>query len=251
MKRATEKAKQKMLRSISLTVAILLIRFISIIASNWLIIRLGVRIYHNIQIVELGALLISAVISAIRVGFFGFAIANQKQLERQDEIQKREQERREAEFLREYADDSTSPELTRQMLEEICDGTTEMNMLVQECKNYMNMMDLLQKKQGVLIKTNNATYLNETVEVLNRVETRLCQDIRSIINLCITAENIRLEQEAINGFLRDAESRVSDAKQLLKLSGEWVNSYNEKDSRNDGNEVKLWIKNINRSLKEG
>lgn len=252
MKHATRSAKKKLFCGISITVAALLVWLLSkTVFSDWLIIRFGVRAYHNICLAETVVLLGSSIISAIQIGFFAKIVAAQKRAKRQDEERKKQQERMEAQFLKEYADDNTSPELTRQMLKEIRDGTPEMDALVQECQNYMDAMDLLQKKQGILIRSNNATYLDETVEVLNRVEVRLCQDIRSIINLCITTEDIQADQKTIDGFLRDAESRVSDARQLLKLSGEWVNSYNEKDNRNDGGEVELWIKTINQSLKEG
>lgn len=245
-------ARKKLFRSVGITVAVLLIWLLSkTIFSNWLIISFGVRVCHNVFFVETIILVICSIILAIRIGFYVKIVNAQKKASRQDEERRQEQERREARLQKEYANDNTSPELTRQMLEEIRDGTIEMDTLVQECMNHMDTMDLLQKKQGILIRSNNALYLHETVEVLSRVETRLCQDIRSVINLCITTENIQADRETIDSFLRDAESRVSDARQLLKLSGEWVNSYNEKDNRNDGGEVKLWIKTINQSLKEG
>lgn len=245
-------ARKKLFRSAGITVAVLLIWLLSkTFFSNWLIISFGVRVCHNIFFVETIILVICSIILAIRIGFYVKIVNAQKKASRQDEERRQEQERREAQLQKEYANDNASPGLTRRMLEEIRDGTVEMDTLVQECMNHMDTMNLLQKKQGILIRSNNASYLHETVEVLNRVETRLCQDIRSVINLCITTENIQADRETIDSFLRDAESRISDARQLLKLSGEWVNSYNEKDNRNDGGEVKLWIKTINQSLKEG
>ncbi len=252
MKGATKSVRVKLFCSVSITVAILMIWLLSKVTfRNWLIIRFGVRVSRKVIFVETIALIVSLAILAIQIGFFVKNVTAQKRASRQDEEQRQERERRKARLQKEYADDSTSPELTRQMLEEIRDGTAEMDMLVQECQNYMDTIDLLQKKQGILIRSNNAAYLNETVEVLNRVEIRLCQDIRNIINLCITTEGEQREQEAIERFLSDAESRIGDARKLLKLSGEWVNSYNEKDSHSNGSEVKLWIKTIDQSLKEG
>lgn len=113
----------------------------------------------------------------------------------------------------------------------------------------MNRMDTLQRKQNVLIQTNDAVYLKQTVEVLNGVERRICRNLRSIINMWITVDRYeQLDQADVKALLDDNESKLSDAMQLLDVSRKWVNSYNE---NTDGDEVQLWIKTIEDSLKEG
>lgn len=219
----------------------------STLIKDWIIIGYGVRAISKIRIAGISLTIFGIVFTLISSIPIMKAARRQK---RQVEQEARSAQNR-SRVLRNYAQDSANPDFTRRRLEQLANETPELTGLVDRCMEQMDIMDTLQLKQEALIEANDARYLSDTVDVLNNVERRICRNFRNIINLCIAAESAdSLDARKIDKYLKDNGKKLSDTKELLKASADWINQYNT-DEDSDRSEVENWIAVIRESLKEG
>lgn len=216
------------------------------VLKNWIIISFGVRTLSTVYVGELIVLGLS----------FGFTIARSIPFIKISASRKREKERQLAQskqrsqVLTNYNEDSENPEFTRKRLHFLQNEMPGLDNLVERCLGQMDRMDGLQARQEVLIETNDALYLKDTVAVFDNVERRICRNFRNVINLCIAADSSdALDMGKIEQILSDNDKKLSDTKALLQASVEWINQYNA-DNTDDRSEVESWIAVIYASLKE-
>ncbi len=130
----------------------------------------------------------------------------------------------------EYARDASSPEATRAKLMQIREESPGLSELIERCLLQMDRMDDLQRRQKELIGINSAAYLNDTVATLDEVERALCLNYRSIVNQCIIAgsdaSESKLDMERVEKVMDANAKLLSQAKELLKVSAEWIDKYN-------------------------
>lgn len=211
-----------------------------------IIIRFGVRAFKFIEAFGTGVIIGGlglAVICSIPVALRWITQKHQQ-------YQERTQLNQQTQIRTKYAEDSTNPDLTRKRLLQAQGEMPEFQGLFGQCLEQMDRMDALQLKQNRLISDNDASYLNETENVLNKVEGRICQNFRNIINLCIVAGTMdQLNTTKVRKILEGNEEKLQAAKSLLEASVEWVNKYNA-DNDNDRSEVERWISVIHNYLKE-
>lgn len=213
---------------------------------DWIIIGYGVRALGSVRTVGIAIIVVGTIFVAIRI------VPILKVLRRQQKQREREvtSARNKTRVLDDYAQDSENPDFTRKRLEQLRVETPELNDLVASCLDQMDQMDAIQEKQNALIEANDARYLKDTVAVLNNVERRLCRNFRSVINLCIAAESVDwLDKFKVEKNLSDNRKKLSDAKELLRASVDWINQY-DNDADSDRSEVENWIAVIRNSLKE-
>lgn len=216
------------------------------LAKNWLIICLGIRVFRTVLMAEIAIVGVGVIILIISAIPF---LKNQMVYQRErKQAQARQQQK--AQFWEHYAENDGDPELIRKRLNQLWREMPALDALIRRCLNQMDQMDDLQARQEVLIKSNGALYLKDTVEVLNNVERRICRNLRSIINFCIVEDDpTQIAAPRIEKILADNELKLSDSKELLKVSAEWINQY-DSGFKSDFSEVESWISTIRESLKE-
>lgn len=213
---------------------------------DWVIISFGVRQLGVIQLITR----LVAVGGGILIGWNGLAFMRIWMAEKQAETQEQAEQQERSRVLQDYVEDNTNPDFTRRRLEQLQLEMPQFEDLVEKCLDQMDRMDRLQAKQQLLIEANDARYLKDTVAVLDKVERRICQNFRVVINLCITADDEPLDMKQINRSLEDNEMKLGDTKELLKASVDWINQYNADGNITDRSEVENWITVIRNSLKE-
>lgn len=213
---------------------------------NWIIIEFSIR---SLKLAYIAG-------GVVTIGGLGSGIVNSVPLIKAKSLQRREwelelaQQRRRTQVITDFAENST-PENTRKRLEQLKEEAPKLEYLIARCLSQMDVMDLLQEKQGSLIRTNDALYLKDTVAVLDNVEGRICRNFRNIINLCIAADSPdNLDIEKVDWYLEDNEHKLTDSKELLKASADWINQYDMDGAKGDRSEVENWIKVIRDSLRE-
>lgn len=226
--------------------ALVLCALMNTVLKDWVVIGFGIRVFgilRNVGFVVLALGLLVALIGAIP---FYRELASERYAQQRATAAHRQQ----SQILSDYAKDSTNPELTRKRLRQLQQEMPSIDQLVERCLAQMDRMDKMQARQNVLIETNDAQYLRKTVEVFDKVERRLCQNFRNVINLCIATDLLDDEDERkINRHLADNDTKLNNAQELLDASVDWINQYNT-DSASDRSEVENWIAVIRDSLKE-
>lgn len=216
------------------------------VMQDQIVIRFGVRAFSLIRSISKGTTIGGIILTALLSIPIIYNWKRQRQQQRQEQTHRKNQ----VQIRTKYAEDSTNPDLTRKRL---LQAQAEMPMfkdLFDRCLKQLDRMDALQLKQNRLILDNDASYLNETENVLNKVEGRICQNFRNIINLCTIADNAeQLDVAKVEKVLDGNEEKLKAARSLLKASAEWVNKYNA-DNDSDRSEVQKWILVINNYLKE-
>ena len=154
----------------------------------------------------------------------------------------------------EYAKDSLNPEKTRIRLEQLRRNNPNLSDLVDRCLTQMDRIDTYQARHKSLLDANEAIYLEDTIEVIDESERRMCQNFRNIINCCILIEDTdssadELDQNIIEGSLADNEEELSAVATLLKYSVAYINNYNRNGVK-DRSELDAWLK-IMKSSMEG
>lgn len=218
-----------------------------LIFSDRMIIIFGIKRYDKMLLV-VEALFTLGIGMFLLAGFFPFL--KDMLRERQTEGLEQERERQKARFIREYAENTVSPELTREMLNLLAEESPGLDGLMKECAVQMDEMDMLQKKQQILIDSNGADYLDKTVEIFDRVEQEICRRLRDVINICIVTNTDGIpNMTEIRELLDSNEERLKNAQNLLEKSRQWVRTYNRGEDVD--REVERWMKTIEDSLKEG
>ena len=214
---------------------------------NWIIIEFGIRSLSLAYIICAGIMFSGLSFSIVRC----IPLIKARNLQKREQEQAIAQRRQRSQIITNYNEDSANPEFTRKRLEQLRDDTPQLALLIEKCLSQMDVMDILQEKQSLLIETNDALYLKDTVAVFDKVERRICQNFRNIINLCIATDDAdNFDLQKVNKCLDDNERKLSNTKRLLKASAEWINQYNTDGDESDRSEVENWINVIRDSLKE-
>lgn len=152
----------------------------------------------------------------------------------------------------EYAKDSLNPEKTRVRLEQLRKNNSNLSNLVDRCFEQMDRIDTYQARHKSLLDANEAIYLEDTIEVLDESERRMCQNYRNIINCCILIEDTdsgaeELDYNIINTSLKDNEDELTAISTLLKYSVAYINNYN-RNGVSDRSELDAWLKIMKTSM---
>ena len=154
--------------------------------------------------------------------------------------------------MTEYAKDSLNPEKTRIRLEQLKRNNPSLTGVVDRCLAQMDRIDTYQERHKSLLDANEAIYLEDTIEVIDGSERRMCQNFRSIINCCILIEDTdgsadELDTDIIEASLSDNEEELSAVSTLLKYSVAYINNYNRNGVR-DRSELDAWLKIMKKSM---
>ena len=145
----------------------------------------------------------------------------------------------------EYARDSLNPVKTRERLDDLKENNASLSPIVDKCINQMDRMDKLQDRYKTLLDANDAIYLNNTISVIDDAETRLCRNIRNIINCCILVEDGSSElsdfdRQIIDKALRENESELENVNTLIHYAVNYINNY-QQNGVTDMSELRAWI----------
>ena len=151
----------------------------------------------------------------------------------------------------EYAQDSLNPEKTRMRLEQLRKNNPALSETVERCLEQMDKMDSCQARQKSLLAANEAIYLQDTVDVINESERRMCRNFRNIINCCILVEDStdisELDSDVINSSLKDNEDELKSVSTLLRYSVTYINNYNRSGVK-DRSELNAWLQVMKDSI---
>ncbi len=152
----------------------------------------------------------------------------------------------------EYAKDSLNPEKTRMRFEQLRRNNPSLSDLIDRCITQMDAIDGYQARHKSLLDANEAIYLEDTIEVIDNSERRMCRNFRNIINCCILVENTdkgeeALDQGIINASLADNEDELRSVETLLKYSVAYINNYN-RNGVSDRRELDAWLKVMKDSM---
>lgn len=154
--------------------------------------------------------------------------------------------------LSEYAKDSLNPEKTRVRLEQLRKNNPNLSELVDSCLEQMDKINTYQARHKSLIAANEAIYLQDTIDVINESERRMCQNFRNIINCCILIENDNgsvdeLDQDIISSSMSDNQEELNAVATLLKYSVAYINNYN-RNGVSDRSELDAWLRVMKASI---
>lgn len=152
----------------------------------------------------------------------------------------------------EYAKDSLNPEKTRVRFEQLRRNNPSLSNLIDRCMEQMDTIDRYQMRHKSLLDANEAIYLEDTIEVIDGSEQRMCRNFRNIINCCILVENTNegeeaLDQEIIRSSLAENEEELKAVQTLLKYSVAYINNYN-RNGVSDRRELDAWLKIMKDSM---
>lgn len=152
-----------------------------------------------------------------------------------------------------YAHDSLNPEKTRVRLEQLRRNNPNLSQLVDRCIDQLDRMDTYQARHKALLQANEAIYLEDTIEIINQSERRMCRNIRNIINCCILVEDAGgvedLDHATVEHSLRDNEEELNAVATLLRYSVAYINNYN-RNGVSDRRELDAWLKIMKASMGE-
>ena len=102
----------------------------------------------------------------------------------------------------------------------------------------MRMMDRYQDKLNRLLKENGADALNDTEEILEKVEQYLCKNVRKVLNYMNVADPRNLsDQEMIRNKLKNCEAansvQLDQTQQFLFALTEFLNRQGDEDTGTD------------------
>ena len=217
-------------------------------ATSSMIVAVGVRALSAITVMSGVAL--GAGVVAVGAGTVPPLIKSLRQQNNDRLLEdKRKQDQQE---ISAYAKDSLNPEKTRDSLEQLREHNEHLSKLVDVCLRQMDRIDTYQDRHKSLLEANEAIYLEDTIEVIDESERRMCHNFRNIINCCILIEYTdsgaeELDQNIINSALADNEEELSSVSTLLKYSVAYINNYN-RNGVQDRSELDAWLKIMKASM---
>lgn len=154
----------------------------------------------------------------------------------------------------EYAKDSLNPVKTRERLTDLKENNPKLSQLIDRCLSQMDKMDKLQARYAALLSANDATYLDNTVTVIDDAETRMCRNMRNIINCCILVEDgsddlSDFDNQIIAKSLADNDNELQNVDTLIHYAVNYINNY-QQNGVTDMSELKAWIKVMRQSTEE-
>lgn len=244
-----KKSKNPFVRTLILNVVIaagslILLILTKTILRNWLIIHLGVRKADGLQTSIIAFFCIIAIFILIDLALIYRGALKRYRVEAQERDASKEREK----VITDYAKDDKNPLKVRKRLEQLEQEYPQIENLIQRCLGQMDSMDRLQEKQEELIGQNEALYLKQTVDVLERLECQLCENYRSIINLCIADALVsEAERAEIEQVLNENDQKLGYARKMLRASARRINSYNAGNKSGD-EEILSWIETLDKAL---
>ena len=217
------------------------------IASPSLIVAIGVRAIQTLMIT-------SCVVGGVGVLLEGIGfVPNIKRLVERSNNQKAIEgkiEERQKTFD-EYAKDSLNPLKTRERFDDLREANPNLTSLIERCIKQMDKMDKLQDRYQSLISANDATYLESTISVIDDAETRLCRNMRNIINCCILVEDgsddlSDFDNEIIEKSLSENENELKNVDTLIHYAVNYINNY-QQNGVTDMSELRAWIEVMRKS----
>ena len=221
-----------------------------LLATSAMIVAFGIRTLSTISTISYIALGSGVAVAGTGVAVPLISSAKKKSDSRMLEEKSHSKERE----LSEYAKDSLNPVRTRSRLEQLKENNPQLSGIVESCLRQMDRIDTYQDRQKSLLDANEAIYLEDTIEVLDESERRMCRNFRNIINCCILIENTNsgveeLDNNIINDSLSDNEEELAGVSTLLKYSVAYINNYNRNGVK-DRSELDAWLKIMKDSMGE-
>ena len=212
-----------------------------------LLIQIGIRALDGLKTTLIITSLIGAGISTLS---FVPQIKNLIDSGKHKRLLKESNEKKQNTF-EEYSKDSLNPNKTRDRLATLKQNNADLTEIVEKCLNQMDRMDSIQDRYTTLIQANDAIYLNDTISAINDTETRLCHNIRSIINCCILVEDgsstfSEFDMKIIDKALNQNETELQNANKLTHYAVNYINNY-QQNGITDMNELNAWIKVMEQS----
>ncbi len=138
------------------------------------------------------------------------------------------------------------------ILEQLRKNNPNLSELVDNCLEQMDKINTYQARHKSLIAANEAIYLQDTIDVINESERRMCQNFRNIINCCILIENDNgsvdeLDQDIISSSMSDNQEELNAVATLLKYSVAYINNYN-RNGVSDRSELDAWLRVMKASI---
>lgn len=210
-------------------------------ATPALIVSIGVRAISTLSVLSIVTTCVGGGVFAL--GFVPNIINRINSSNNQKMIKGKVEERKKT--FDEYAKDSLNPEKTRERLDDLKESNQGLTPIVDKCVNQMDRMDKLQERYKTLLEANDAIYLNDTISVIDDAETRLCRNIRNIINCCILVEDgsaqlSDFDNEIIDKALNENESELENVNTLIHYAVNYINNY-QQNGVTDMSELKAWI----------
>ena len=221
-----------------------------LVASSALIVAFGIRTFSALGVMSY--VLLAAGATAVIGGTI--PLIAQRFKAHNDDLLLENKRKEDTKKMSEYAKDSLNPEKTRMRLEQLRQNNPKLNELVERCIVQMDKIDTLQARHRSLLDANEAIYLEDTVEVIDESERRMCQNFRNIINCCILVEDTdsgteELDWGIIEKSLADNSEELSAVSTLLKYSVAYINNYNRNGVK-DRSELDAWLKIMKSSMEE-
>ena len=215
------------------------------------------------MIISLGIRTATAISTVIPIIFgAGFAVSSVRlissaaKIHRQDMLEEKRLKSLDIhnDIAEQYRLDAGNPVNTRKRLEQIKESTPGAANLMDRCLSQLDRMDELQKRQQMLLESNDAAYLKDTVNTLEQVEHEICLNYRGIVNQCIvsgpTADESKFDMDKIERSLSKNQELLDQSKELLKVSADWIDSYNEQENP-DRSLLDSWIRTIRNTINGG
>ncbi|MBR1483823.1 MAG: hypothetical protein IJ598_12785 [Ruminococcus sp.] len=218
------------------------------LASSAMIVAIGVRGVSLIS--ALSYLTLGVGIASLAGGTVPLAVrAVRSQNDRKRLEDTREADRKQ---FSDYARDSLNPAKTRARLEQLRRNNPNLSGLVEHCLEQMDRIDTYQSRHKSLLDANEAIYLEDTIEIIDESEKRICRNIRNIINCCILIEDGSgslgdLDSDIINTSFNENEEELKTVSTLLRYSVAYINNYN-RNGVSDRRELDAWIQVMKASM---
>ena len=208
-----------------------------LLASSSMIVAIGIRGVSLLSTIS--AVTLCTGVTALAGGTIPAIVqrrSNQKQLEHDRETDRKQ----------------FSDEKTRIRLEQLRRKNPNLNTLVETCLEQMDRIDTYQARHRSLLEANEAIYLEDTIEIIDESEKRICRNIRNIINCCILVEDSKssvneLDGNIINSSLAENEEELKTVATLLRYSVAYINNYN-RSGVSDRSELDAWLKVMKSSM---
>ena len=209
-----------------------------LLASSSMIVAIGIRGVSLLSTIS--AITLCTGVTALAGGTIPAVVRrrnNQRQLEHDRETDRKQ--------FSDYAKDSLNPEKTRIRLEQLRRKNPNLNTLVETCLEQMDRIDTYQARHKSLLDANEAIYLEDTIEIIDESEKRICRNIRNIINCCILVEDGSSElsdfdRQIIDKALRENESELENVNTLIHYAVNYINNY-QQNGVTDMSELRAWI----------
>ena len=219
-------------------------------ATSSMIVAFGVHTLSAISGLSFGLLGAGA---AMIIGGTVPAAVNSFKTQNNNRLLESEREKKQQRF-NEYTKDSLNPVNTRARFEQLRENNAHLDALVDLCVRQMDRMDTYQERHKTLLDANEAIYLEDTIEVIDESERRMCRNFRNIINCCILIEHTNsgteeLDRDIINKALADNEEELASVSTLMKYSVAYINNYNRNGVK-DRSELDAWLKIMKASTGE-